>query len=399
MSPPSTFISADLLSAGMGIVRVYFTDNCPYCKMVKAFLDKRQVTYQAINVGQDREAAAEMVKISGQYGVPVLTVDDQFVIGFDTPRLEELFGTEKKADVVDVLIIGAGPAGLTAGVYCARKMLSTELVSENIGGQAMESWAIENYMGYRMISGNDLMKKFEEQVREQSLRLNLDRVETLVQEGDHYLATTATGGTVQARAVVVASGMHPRPLGVEGEDRYLGRGLSVCTTCDGPLFREKKIAIVGGGNAAVQTAIEMSKIASSVSLIVRSELKADPPYIKKLETIPNITVHLHHVVSKLHGDLFLDQITIRDTTTEKETDILLDGVFAEIGWLPNTGFLGDLVTLTGDGKIVVDENCHTSRPGIYAAGDVTSIKGNQIIIAAGEGAKAALEAYRYLTRL
>lgn len=383
----------------MGTVRVYFTDNCPYCKMVKAFLDKKKVAYQAINVGQDREAAAEMVKLSGQYGVPVLTVDDQIVIGFDTPRLEELFGTEKKTDTVDVLIIGAGPSGLTAGVYCARKLLSTVLITENIGGQAMESWAIENYMGYRMISGNDLMQKFEEQVREQSLRLDLDRVERLVQEGDHFLATTATGGTIQARAVIVASGMHPRPLGVEGEDRFLGRGLSVCSTCDGPLFKDKKIAIVGGGNSAVQTAIEMSRIASSVSLVVRSELKAEPAYIKKVETIPNITIHRHHQVTKLHGDLFLDQITIKDSATGKETDILLDGVFAEIGWLPNTGFLGDLLTLNGDGKVVVDENCHTSLPGVYAAGDVTSIKGNQIIIAAGEGAKAALEAYQYLTRL
>jgi NADH-dependent peroxiredoxin subunit F len=383
----------------MGIVRVYFTDNCPYCKMVKAFLDKKEVAYQAINVGQDKVAAAEMVKISGQYGVPVLTVDDQVVIGFDTPRLEELFGTEKKVEVVDVLIIGAGPAGLTAGVYCARKLLSTVLISENIGGQAMESWAIENYMGYRVISGDDLMKKFEEQVREQSLRLDLDRVEGLRQDGDHFLATTATGGTIQARAVIVASGMHPRPLGVEGEDRYLGRGLSVCTTCDGPLFKDKKIAIVGGGNSAVQTAIEMSRIASSVSLIVRSELKAEPAYIKKLETMPNITVHLHHEITKLHGDLFLDKVTIKDIATGKETEILLDGVFAEIGWLPNTGFLGDLLALTDDGKIVVDENCHTSLPGVYAAGDVTSIKGNQIIIAAGEGAKAALEAYRHLTRI
>ncbi|ACL15780.1 FAD-dependent oxidoreductase [Methanosphaerula palustris] len=383
----------------MGTVRVYFTDNCPYCKMVKAFLDKKHVAYQAINVGQDREAAAEMVKISGQYGVPVLTVDDKVVIGFDTPRLEELFGAEKRADAVDVLIIGAGPAGLTAGVYCARKLLSTVLITENIGGQAMESWAIENYMGYRMISGNDLMQKFEEQVRQQSLRLDLDRVETLVSEGDHFLATTATGGTIQAKAVIVASGMHPRPLGVEGEDRYLGRGLSVCTTCDGPLFKDKKIAIVGGGNAAVQTAIEMSRIASSVSLIVRADLKADPTYIKKLETISNITVHLYHQITQLHGDLFLDQITITDSKTGKETTILLDGVFAEIGWLPNTGFLSDLLTLTGDGKIVVDENCHTNRAGVFAAGDVTSIKGNQIIIAAGEGAKAALEAYRYLTRL
>lgn len=383
----------------MGTVRVYFTDNCPYCKMVKAFLDKRHVAYQAINVGQDKEAAAEMVKLSGQYGVPVLTVDDQIVIGFDTPRLEELFGTEKKVDVVDVLIIGAGPAGLTAGVYCARKLLSTVLISENIGGQAMESWAIENYMGYRVISGDDLMKKFEEQVREQSLRLDLDRVEGLRQDGDHFLASTSTGGTIQARAVIVASGMHPRPLGVEGEDRYLGRGLSVCTTCDGPLFKDKKIAIVGGGNSALQTAIEMSRIATSVSLIVRSELKAEPAYIQKLETIPNITVHLHHEITKLHGDLFLDKITIKDIATGKETDILLDGVFAEIGWLPNTGFLGDLLVLSNDGKIVVDENCHTNIPGVYAAGDVTNIKGNQIIIAAGEGAKAAIEAYRHLNQL
>jgi len=379
-------------------VVVYSTQNCPYCRMAKAFLEKHGVTYENVDVGNDVVQAQKMIELSGQRGVPVITVDSEVIVGFDAQRLNELFGEPLKSESSDVLIIGAGPAGLTAAVYCARKMLSTVIVSENIGGQALESWAIENYMGYRMVSGEELMNRFAEQVRKEDIRFELDRVIALEKKDGLFVAETISENTLKAKTVILAQGNKPRKIGVPKEDEYLGRGLSVCSTCDGPLYRGKKVAIVGGGNSALQTAIEMSGIAKSIDLIVRSAIKADPVYVDRLKEKDNLNVHLQTHITALHGDKFLTGISIK-TESGMERNLELDGVFIEIGWLPNTGFLNGFVKLNERKEIVIDTDCHTNVEGIFAAGDVTSIKGKQIIIAAGEGAKAALEAHEYLMKL
>jgi alkyl hydroperoxide reductase subunit F len=276
--------------------------------------------------------------------------------------------------------------------------LKTLIVSENIGGQASESWAIENYMGYRMITGDDLMRKFEEQVRSLDLHLEIDKVLILDRSGNEFIVNTATGAAYRARAVILTQGKQPRKLGVEGEERYLGRGLSVCSTCDGPLFRDKVVAVVGGGNSALQTAIEMSGIAREVHLIVRSTIKADEVYVRAFEKKSNIITHMNSVVSRLQGNSMLSGITLKDRASGKETDLLVNGLFAEIGWIPNTAFLEGIVDMNPDMEVVIDINCHTSVPGIFAAGDITNIRTKQIITAAGEGAKAALSAYEYLMK-
>jgi alkyl hydroperoxide reductase subunit F len=379
----------------MTSVTVYSTQNCPYCRMAKAFLEKYGVPYESIDVGADAEQAKKMIELSGQRGVPVIVVDNEVIVGFDAQRLNELFGEPSSDNIFDVLIVGGGPAGLTAGVYCGRKMLSTIILSENIGGQALESWAIENYMGYRMVTGEDLMKKFEEQVQSLSIRLELDRVASIAREGDHFLVKTASESTAKAKTIILAQGKRPRKLGVANEEQYLGRGLSICSTCDGPLYKGKRVAVVGGGNSALQTAIEMSDIAVSVDLIVRSTIRADAVYVEKLHSKKNITVHLASHITELRGEKFLSGITLQDDTgIGKALD--LDGVFIEIGWLPNTDVVAGLVELNGQKEVVVDINGRTSAPGIFAAGDVTNVKSKQIIIAAGDGAKAALEAYEYL---
>ncbi|PKL65854.1 MAG: glutaredoxin [Methanomicrobiales archaeon HGW-Methanomicrobiales-3] len=376
-------------------VTVYSTQNCPYCRMAKAFLDKYAVPYESLDVGADIEAAKKMIELSGQRGVPVIVVDDEVIVGFDAQRLTELFGETATDERYDVLIVGAGPAGLTAAVYCGRKMLNTIIISENIGGQALESWAIENYMGYRMVTGEDLMKKFEEQVRNLNLRLELDRITTITREGSLFVGKTASGAEVRAKAVILTQGNRPRKLGVANEEQYLGRGLSICSTCDGPLYKGKKVAVVGGGNSALQTAIEMSELAASVDLIVRSTIRADPVYVKKLEEKKNITVHTGSHVTALEGEKFLSAVTIENESGTVQK-LELDGVFIEIGWLPNTDMVADLVNLNGKKEIIVDINGKTGTPGIFAAGDVTNVKSKQIIIASGDGAKAALEAYWYL---
>jgi alkyl hydroperoxide reductase subunit F len=393
--PAGTFIFSRIVFGMMSKVTVYSTQNCPYCRMAKAFLEKNGVPFTSIDVGADSEAAKKMIELSGQRGVPVIVVDEEVIVGFDSQRLNELFGKPSADDIFDVLIVGGGPAGLTAGVYCARKMLNTIILSENIGGQALESWAIENYMGYRMVTGEDLMKKFEEQVRNLNIRLELDRVVTITREGNIFLVKTASGTVARARAVILTQGNRPRKLGVANEEQYLGRGLSICSTCDGPLYKGKKVAVVGGGNSALQTAIEMSGIVASLDLIVRSTIRADAVYVEKLKTMTNVTVHLNSHIISLEGDKFLSGVTIADEHGREE-NLALDGVFIEIGWLPNTDLVADLVKLNGKKEVMVDPNGRTSVPGVFAAGDVTDVKSKQIIIAAGDGAKAALEAFEYL---
>jgi len=379
----------------MSTVTVYSTQYCQYCRMAKAFLDKHGVPYENIDVGADSKAAEKMIGLSGQRGVPVIVVNNEVIVGFDSQRLNELFGTASPEDVNDVVIVGAGPAGLTAGVYCARKMLKTVIISENVGGQALESWAIENYMGYRVVTGEELMKKFEEQVRTLNIRLELDRVTGVRKEENLFIVKTISGGEVKAKSLILTQGNRPRKLGIANEEQYLGRGLSVCSTCDGPLYKGKKVAIVGGGNSALQTAVEMSDIAESVRLIVRSTIRADPVYVELMKTRRNITVLPNSQITSLEGEKFLSAVTIKDEAGN-EQKVALDGVFIEIGWLPNTDMVTDLVELNGKKEIVVDINGRTSAPGVFAAGDVTNVKSKQIIIAAGDGAKVALEAFEYL---
>ncbi|MCQ1538799.1 FAD-binding protein [Methanocalculus taiwanensis] len=385
----------------MSEIIVYSTERCPYCAMVKAYLGKKGIGFTSIDVGnpENIEEAKEMIRISGQRGVPVTVIDGEVIVGFDTAAFNEIFGAEEGGGLYDLIIIGAGPAGLTAAVYAARKMLKALVVSENIGGQSNESWAIENYMGYLMITGSDLMAKFEEQVRSQSIDLELDRISALHKREDGiFVLSTESGIEYNAQSIIIASGKHSRMLGVEGESKYLGKGLSICSTCDGPLYRGKAVAIVGGGNSAVQTALEIAKIASEVHLIVRSSIRADEVFTAQLDGLSNLTIHTGYEVTRIGGDKFVRSITIGNRSTGEEERIMVEGIFIEIGLIPNTGFLNGFLEMNELGEIIVDSDCHTSMEGVYAAGDVTSIKGKQIIIAAGEGAKAALEAHDYLMK-
>lgn len=380
-------------------VTVYSTEGCQYCRLTKSYLSRLGVPYTEVDVGRDKTAAEKMVNLSGQYGVPVTVVDGEVIIGFDVARFRDLFGSGETPDVYDILIIGGGPAGLTAAMYASRKMLSVLVLTENIGGQALESWAIENYMGFRLVTGGELMQKFEEKVREEAgITLELDSVTALHEgEGGGFVAETASERTFSARSVIITSGMRPRWLGLPEEKRFIGRGESICSTCDGPLFAGKTVAVVGGGNYALTTAIEMSGIAKEVHLIVRSDLRADEIYRKEYASVENIITHKPAVVTAIHGETLVQGVTITDQKTGKETRLPVEGIFLGIGHEPNNGFLEKIVETNDNGEITIDVNCQTSCPGVFAAGDITSIHGKQVIIASGEGAKAALEAYHYLS--
>ncbi len=382
----------------MAGVKVYTTENCPYCRMVQAFLRKHDVEFELVDVGKDREAAREMIEFSGQRGVPVTISGDEVVVGFDAKRLREIFGTAPEEIVHDAVIVGAGPAGLTAAVYCARKLMRTVVVAENIGGQAAWSWTIENYMGFSTISGEELVRKFEEQVRGFQVRLELESVEEVRKEGEVFLTRTPSGTVYRSRTLILSPGKEPLKLGLLGEDRLMGKGVSICAICDAPLYRDKPVAVVGGGNAALQTALEMKKFTNSVTLIVRRSLRCDEVYIERAKEA-GIRILPHHEVTALHGDAGLTGITIRDRETGEETGLDVDGLFLAIGLAPNTGFLKGLVAVNEQNEILIDENGHTNVPGAFAAGDATCVKAKQIIVAAGDGAKAALEAHEYLERV
>lgn len=376
---------------------LYSSEYCQYCRLLKTYLEKHGIQYENRDVGADRSAGEKMIALTGQYGVPVLVKGEDFVVGYDIQAVNKLLGIETEAgDSYDLVVIGGGPAGLTATLYGTRKGLKTLLLTPDIGGQATESWSVENYMGFRPVSGRELTEKFEEQVREASPSIELDTAAEILEEGGHFVVVSAGGRRFEATAVIAASGAQPNWMGLKDEQRFIGRGISVCSTCDGPLFRDKTVAIVGGGNSALTAVIEMSQIAKKVYLIVRSKIRADNLYTEQYENLSNVETLLNYEVTAVSGDSFLRKVTVKERNTGEKRTLEIDGLFLEIGREPNIAYLGGLVEINEKKEIVVDINATTSKPGIFAAGDVTTVAGKQIIIAAGEGAKAALSAYDYI---
>jgi alkyl hydroperoxide reductase subunit F len=313
-----------------------------------------------------------------------------------------MFTLEAQAEVegiVDVCIIGGGPAGMTAAVYLARKRLSTAIVTREMGGQVAWTLGIENYMGYQYITGRELTAKFEEQVRQFPVPIVMDEVKGIRRGQEGFTVVTSGGREISSRAVIVASGKRPKELGVPNEKSFIGRGLSYCATCDGPLFAKMDVAVCGGGNSALQAAIEMAQVASKVYLVSRSPWRADAIIQEKIGQHQNIEKKVGYVVVDVLGERTVDGLRIRDRGTGKEEVLKVKGVFVEIGLTPNTDFVKDLLKLNQYGEIEVNCQCETSVPGVFAAGDVTDVHEKQIVVAAGEGAKAALSAHEYLLRM
>ncbi len=297
----------------------------------------------------------------------------------------------------DLVIVGGGPAGMTAAVYGARKKLDVLLLSKDLGGQALWSRRVENYMGYQYIEGSELMAKFESQVSQFPLDQKLGYEAKEISRADGgFQVNTRQGDAYQGKAMIVATGKRPRKLEVPGEDRLRGRGVAYCAVCDGPLFAGEKVAVVGGGNSAIEATIDMTKIADHVYLISRSDLKGDPVLLEKLQGAANLTLLGKHIVLEVLGDAMVNGVRVRDTGTGTEELLKVTGVFVEIGLIPNSDLAKGITRLNDAGEIEVTCSCETDVPGLFAAGDVTNIPDKQIVVAAGEGAKAALQAHRYL---
>jgi alkyl hydroperoxide reductase subunit F len=300
----------------------------------------------------------------------------------------------------ELIIIGGGPAGMTAAVYAARKKLKAMLISRDIGGQVLWTAGVENYMGYQFIEGPELIKKFEEQVKQFPIDVKTgERVTSLSQTDEGFEVRTDNGESYEARVAIIAAGKRPRQLNVPGEEKFKGRGVTYCAICDGPLFADVEVAVIGGGNSALEAAQDMVKIADHVYLVSLTPLTADQVLTDKVKSDKNLTVFLEHEVLEIKGESRVDGIKIRDLKSKRERTLKVSGVFIEIGLMPNSEPFKEIVRLNRIGEIEVDCANETSVAGLYAAGDVTSVPDKQIVVAAGEGAKAALQAHRYLQRL
>jgi alkyl hydroperoxide reductase subunit F len=300
----------------------------------------------------------------------------------------------------ELIIIGGGPAGLAASVYAARKRLKTLLVAGDIGGQVNLTRGVENYLGYQLIPGHELISRFKEQVDKFPIDQKIGyKISGLVKVDGGFEAVTENGEQFSARAILIATGKRSRRLNVPGEAELIGRGVSYCAICDGPIFAGQRVAVIGGGNSALEAALDMVKIAEWVELVSITPLTGDPILIDKLSAAKNLTIFLEHEVERVVGTDIAEGIVIRNMHTGETSQLDVGGVFVEVGLVPNSEPFKGMVKLNSHGEIEINCLSQTDVPGIYAAGDVTSVPEKQIVVAAGEGAKAALQAHRYLQRL
>ena len=296
--------------------------------------------------------------------------------------------------IYDLVIIGAGPAGITAAIYASRKRLETLVISKDIGGQAALSGDVENYTGYQFISGPELALKFEEHLKKFDITLKEGEAVLELSKAGNLVRVQTDKGVYEAKSAIVASGKRSRELGCPGEKEFKNKGLTYCATCDGPLFGGKDVAVIGGGNSALDAVIQLIKIANKIYLVnIADELTGDPVMREIVKASSKVTILNNTRVSAVLGVKMVD--SIRVNRADKEELLAVKGVFVEIGLIPNSEFVKD-IKKNKLGEIKVNSYNETNVPGIFAAGDVTDVPEKQIVIAAGEGSKAALGVFRYL---
>ncbi|WP_201313456.1 alkyl hydroperoxide reductase subunit F [Dyella sp. EPa41] len=351
----------------------------------------------------------------------VMSVPTVFLNGelFDTGRMsiEQIAGRldanagERAAEKLrnkapfDVLVIGGGPAGAAAAIYAARKGIRTGVAAERFGGQVLDTMAIENFISVPYTEGPKLAASLEQHVHEYDVDvMNLQRAEKLIPastEGGLHEIVLANGASLKSKSVILSTGARWRNMNVPGEQEYRNKGVTYCPHCDGPLFKGKRVAVIGGGNSGVEAAIDLAGIVGHVTLLeFDGKLRADEVLQRKLRSLPNVDVIVSAQTTEVQGDgQKVTGLTYTDRTRGESRQVALEGVFVQIGLLPNTEWLKGAVQLSPRGEIEVDVRGETSVPGVFAAGDVTTVPYKQIVIAMGEGSKASLSAFDYLIRL
>ena len=352
-------------------------------------------------VNEHQIMAVPTVLLNGQtFGQGRMSVEE-IIAKLDTSNPEEAIAKLNAKDECDVLVIGGGPAGSSAAIYAARKGIRTGLVAEKFGGQVMDTLGIENFISVKETEGPKLVQALEQHVKSYEVDImNLQRAEA-VRKTDHGIEVTLSNGAkLTSKSVILSTGARWREMNVPGEKEYRGKGVAYCPHCDGPLFKGKRVAVIGGGNSGVEAAIDLAGVVSHVTLLeFDSKLRADAVLQAKLASLPNVTVIKNALTKEVLGDgQKVNSLRYEDRLTGNQMKIELEGIFVQIGLLPNTEWLKGTLDLSTRGEIIIDAKGETSIPGIFAAGDCTTVPYKQIIIAMGEGAKASLGAFDYLIR-
>jgi NADH-dependent peroxiredoxin subunit F len=352
-------------------------------------------------IAQRQVMAVPTVFLNGtHFGQGRMTLEE-ILAKVDTGAGEKAAAQISQKDPFDVLIVGGGPAGAAAAVYAARKGIRTGIASERFGGQVLDTLGIENFISIKETEGPKFALALEEHVRHYDVDImNLQRAKALRRGTNLIEVELANGAALKARSVIVTTGARWRKLGVPGEEEYRNKGVAYCPHCDGPLFKGKRVAVIGGGNSGVEAAIDLAGIVAHVTLVEFGEqLRADAVLQKKLASLPNVRTILNAQTTEITGNgQTVSGLAYKDRGTGELHEVALEGVFVQIGLVPNTEWLQGTVELSRHGEIVVDSKGRTSVPGVFAAGDATTVPYKQIVIAAGDGAKAALGAFDHLIR-
>lgn len=386
----------------------YISLSCHNCPEVVQALNLMSILNPGITHTMiDGAAFKEEVESKGIMAVPTVFLNGE---NFGSGRmsieeiLEKLGSTAdttslESKDPFDVLVIGGGPAGASAAIYSARKGIRTGIVAERFGGQVLDTLGIENFISIKYTEGPKLAASLEEHVKDYDVDIIRGQRAKSLQKKDFIEVELENGAVLQSRSVILSTGARWRNVGVPGEKEYKNKGVAYCPHCDGPLFKDKEVAVIGGGNSGIEAAIDLAGIASHVHVLeFMPELKADQVLQERLYSLPNVTVYKNVQTKEITGDEKVNGITFTDRENGQEQHIQLQGVFVQIGLVANTDWLGDAVERNRIGEIVVDAHNATSLPGVFAAGDCTNSPYKQIIISMGSGANAALSAFDYLIR-
>ena len=399
------------------LFETYFSLSCQNCPDVVQALNLMSVVNPRIRhvaidgalfkaeVDARKVMAVPTVFLNGEVFASGRMDVEQIVAKLDTGAAARAAEKIAAKEPFDVLVVGGGPAGAAAAIYAARKGIRTGVVAERFGGQVLDTMAIENFISVPHTEGPKLASALEQHVKDYDVDImNVQRAKKLVPAavpGDYATLELESGATLKAKAVILSTGARWRSMNVPGEDEYRNKGVAYCPHCDGPLFKGKRVAVIGGGNSGVEAAIDLAGIVAQVTLIeFDSQLRADAVLQRKLYSLPNVTVITSALTTQVHGDgEKVTGLTYKDRNSEQSHLVELEGIFVQIGLVPNTEFLTDTVALSNRGEIEVDARAHTSQPGIFAAGDCTTVPYKQIVIAMGQGSTAALSAFDFLIRL